>query len=191
MQSLTDKRNLTTCALLAILAAAAYRYVVLSSSANQKSINIRDHLEDQSLQQLCSELESETESTSTFRPSSQNSSPDTLLISLLFLVLPYLPASNFFLTVGFVVAERLLYIPSIGFVCLLVSGVDQLMSSSTSCDENNLNLEQNSQKSKSTNSFSWSSRLIAELTLAVLAVVFAAKTLQQNKVWNSRETLYR
>nr|XP_018672931.1 transmembrane and TPR repeat-containing protein 3 isoform X3 [Ciona intestinalis] len=36
------------------------------------------------------------------------------------ITLPFLPASNLFIPVGFVVAERILYIPSIGF-CLLVA----------------------------------------------------------------------
>ena len=35
----------------------------------------------------------------------------TLGVSLLFLVLPYLPASNIGCYVGFVMAERVLYIP--------------------------------------------------------------------------------
>jgi hypothetical protein len=34
-----------------------------------------------------------------------------LLLGALFLVLPFLPAANFVVTVGFVVAERVLYIP--------------------------------------------------------------------------------
>ena len=34
-----------------------------------------------------------------------------LLLGLCFLVVPFLPASNVFLRVGFVVAERILYIP--------------------------------------------------------------------------------
>ena len=34
-----------------------------------------------------------------------------LVFSLLFLVLPYIPASNIFFPVGFVAAERTLYIP--------------------------------------------------------------------------------
>ena len=34
-----------------------------------------------------------------------------LVVGLLFLVLPYIPASNLFFRVGFVVAERILYIP--------------------------------------------------------------------------------
>ncbi|XP_041453072.1 protein O-mannosyl-transferase TMTC3-like [Lytechinus variegatus] len=43
-----------------------------------------------------------------------------LIMSLSFLVLPFLPASNLFFPVGFVVAERVLYTPSMGY-CLLVA----------------------------------------------------------------------
>lgn len=39
---------------------------------------------------------------------------------LALLVLPFLPASNLFFPVGFVVAERVLYMPSMGW-CLLVA----------------------------------------------------------------------
>lgn len=43
-----------------------------------------------------------------------------LLQGLALLVLPFLPASNLFFPVGFVVAERVLYMPSMGW-CLLVA----------------------------------------------------------------------
>ena len=43
-----------------------------------------------------------------------------LLMSLALIAIPFLPASNIFFPVGFVVAERVLYIPSMGY-CLLVS----------------------------------------------------------------------
>ena len=36
------------------------------------------------------------------------------------MVFPFLPASNVFFSVGFVVAERVLYLPSAGFIILLV-----------------------------------------------------------------------
>lgn len=42
-----------------------------------------------------------------------------LTMGLALLVLPFLPASNLFFPVGFVVAERILYMPSMGF-CLLI-----------------------------------------------------------------------
>jgi len=45
---------------------------------------------------------------------------DALLLSLSVLVLPFIPATNLFFYVGFVVAERVLYIPSAGY-CLLIS----------------------------------------------------------------------
>ena len=41
------------------------------------------------------------------------------VLGLAFLIIPYLPASNLFFPVGFVVAERVLYLPSMG-QCFLV-----------------------------------------------------------------------
>ncbi|PSN55969.1 Transmembrane and TPR repeat-containing protein 4 [Blattella germanica] len=41
-------------------------------------------------------------------------------------VIPFLPASNLFFRVGFVVAERVLYLPSVGFCLLLVVGLCQV-----------------------------------------------------------------
>jgi len=42
------------------------------------------------------------------------------------MVFPFIPASNLFFPVGFVVAERVLYVPSMGF-CLLVAVGFQLL----------------------------------------------------------------
>ncbi|RZF38686.1 hypothetical protein LSTR_LSTR003492 [Laodelphax striatellus] len=42
-----------------------------------------------------------------------------IVMSLALLILPFLPASNLFFPVGFVVAERVLYMPSMGF-CMLI-----------------------------------------------------------------------
>ncbi|XP_018311479.1 transmembrane and TPR repeat-containing protein 1 [Mycetomoellerius zeteki] len=46
-----------------------------------------------------------------------------LVLGWMFLVLPFLPASNLFVTVGFVVAERVLYTPSVGWIILVVYGM--------------------------------------------------------------------
>ncbi|KRZ15072.1 Transmembrane and TPR repeat-containing protein 4 [Trichinella zimbabwensis] len=43
-----------------------------------------------------------------------------ILSSLMALVIPFLPASNVLVSVGFVIAERVLYIPSLGY-CLLIA----------------------------------------------------------------------
>ena len=43
-----------------------------------------------------------------------------VLLALSMIIIPFIPATNLFFPVGFVIAERLLYIPSMGF-CVLVS----------------------------------------------------------------------
>ncbi|CAG9782978.1 unnamed protein product [Diatraea saccharalis] len=43
-----------------------------------------------------------------------------LLLSVALIILPFLPAANIFYPVGFVIAERVLYIPSAGY-CLMIS----------------------------------------------------------------------
>ncbi len=53
---------------------------------------------------------------------SNSSKTDLVVLSLSVMILSFIPATNLFFYVGFVVAERVLYIPSIGF-CLL-SGVN-------------------------------------------------------------------
>ncbi|CAL8123281.1 unnamed protein product [Orchesella dallaii] len=46
----------------------------------------------------------------------------SLLLQLSFLILPFLPATNLFFYVGFVVAERVLYMPSVGFCLVMGQG---------------------------------------------------------------------
>ncbi|XP_022237987.1 transmembrane and TPR repeat-containing protein CG4050-like isoform X1 [Limulus polyphemus] len=52
--------------------------------------------------------------------SSDDGHAEVVIMGLALLVLPFLPASNLFFPVGFVVAERILYTPSMG-LCLLVA----------------------------------------------------------------------
>ncbi|XP_039110215.1 protein O-mannosyl-transferase TMTC4 isoform X3 [Hyaena hyaena] len=49
-----------------------------------------------------------------------------LTLGLGFLIIPFLPASNLFFRVGFVVAERVLYLPSAGYCMLLTFGFGAL-----------------------------------------------------------------
>ncbi|CAL4128437.1 unnamed protein product, partial [Meganyctiphanes norvegica] len=48
--------------------------------------------------------------------------------SVLVMVVSFLPASNLFFRVGFVLAERVLYIPSFGFCTLVGVGIERLLS---------------------------------------------------------------
>lgn len=49
------------------------------------------------------------------------------IMGLSLLILPFLPATNLFFPVGFVVAERVLYIPSMGFCLLVAQGFNNLI----------------------------------------------------------------
>nr|CAD7570595.1 unnamed protein product [Timema californicum] len=90
---------------------------------------------------------------------------ELVLLSLAFLTIPFLPATNLFFYVGFVVAERVLYLPSVGY-CLLVGVGCHAMSERTS-------------------------RRLVTLCLALLVVSFCVRTLLRNKDWYDEESLYR
>ncbi|XP_055536777.1 protein O-mannosyl-transferase TMTC1-like [Wyeomyia smithii] len=90
-----------------------------------------------------------------------------VVLGFLLLVLPFLPATNLVVTVGFVIAERVLYIPSMGSVILTVYGAQQ----------------------------AWE-RLpnMRKPILAFCILLFASgclKTLSRNLDWSSREALLR
>lgn len=90
-----------------------------------------------------------------------------MVLGLLFLVLPFLPASNLFFTVGFVVAERILYVPSVGMSFLVGHGLSILME-----------LFPNR-------------RRILRCCVIFLILCFSMKTWQRNRVWFSRQTLFQ
>ena len=88
-----------------------------------------------------------------------------LFVSLLFLVIPFLPASNIFFYVGFVIAERILYLPSVGY-CLL-SGLGWQMLAKK-----------------------WNKKLLYIAGVSLL-LSFSIRTIRRNKDWESEESLYR
>ncbi|KAM9845751.1 protein O-mannosyl-transferase TMTC1 [Aulostomus maculatus] len=91
-----------------------------------------------------------------------------VLVGMLFLVFPFIPASNLFFRVGFVVAERVLYMPSMGFCILVVHGLSRLGSVVGR----------------------WGTTVLS-VSVLLLLLLFSWKTVQQNQVWLSREALFR
>ncbi|XP_037278013.2 protein O-mannosyl-transferase TMTC1 [Rhipicephalus microplus] len=92
---------------------------------------------------------------------------ERILVPLLLTVLSFLPASNLFVSVGFVVAERVLYIPSIGVTLLVAEGLFRLQ---MRC-----------------------SRVLQWCTTSlcfVLVLLFAIRTWNRNGIWASREALF-
>ncbi|XP_044136427.1 protein O-mannosyl-transferase TMTC3 isoform X1 [Bufo gargarizans] len=93
-------------------------------------------------------------------------SSKTVLMGLCLMALPFIPASNLFFPVGFVVAERVLYVPSMGFCILVAHGWKKLSS-----------------KSSRLRKLSW-------IFLALVLFTHAVKTFNRNWDWESEYTLF-
>lgn len=94
-----------------------------------------------------------------------------LYFGVTFLIITHLPASNLLVTVGFVVAERTLYVPSLGFSTLFLFGYLQL--------ENQLTGSRKERLEK-----------YLKLAIGLLFAVFTVKTLLRNQDWLTREALF-
>uniref|UniRef100_T1ITR6 dolichyl-phosphate-mannose--protein mannosyltransferase n=1 Tax=Strigamia maritima TaxID=126957 RepID=T1ITR6_STRMM len=88
-----------------------------------------------------------------------------VLMSLAIIVFPFLPASNLFFPVGFVIAERTLYTPSMGFCILVAYGWNILL-----------------QKS--------SHKKMLWIGLLFLMLMHASKTLTRNLDWESEYSIF-
>ena len=91
------------------------------------------------------------------------------------MVLSFLPATNLLFYVGFVVAERVLYIPSIGLCLLLGKGMSKVLKK--------VFLQRG-------RSFTMR-KMVAICALVVLLASFASQTLRRNQDWKDEEKLYR
>ncbi|XP_047004848.1 protein O-mannosyl-transferase TMTC1-like [Schistocerca americana] len=94
--------------------------------------------------------------------------PPAVLLGVLLLTLPFLPASNLFITVGFVLAERVLYMPSLGGVLLVSYGAQLLWGR-----------------------LGHRGRPLLVAAALLLAAAFCGRALLRNRDWLSRETLAR
>ncbi|XP_054281015.1 protein O-mannosyl-transferase TMTC4-like isoform X2 [Macrosteles quadrilineatus] len=88
-----------------------------------------------------------------------------LVLALGFIVIPFLPASNVFLRVGFVIAERTLFVPSLGF-CLLVAHGMQKLSTHRSLSN------------------------VVILLLGLLIVVLSVRSSVRSREWSSEKELF-
>lgn len=82
-------------------------------------------------------------------------------------ILTFLPASNLFFLVGFVVAERVLFLPSMGFCLLITYGAWQMKVS-------------NSRVMK----------FLVYVGLSILILFHSTKTVNRNQAWTSALNLY-
>ncbi|XP_036976845.1 protein O-mannosyl-transferase TMTC2-like [Acanthopagrus latus] len=102
----------------------------------------------------------------------QTSLPPTenlVLLSLGIMSLPFIPATNLFFYVGFVIAERVLYIPSIGFCLLVATGARTLY----------VRLRTKGCKA------------LLLCLCAGLVLLNGLRTVQRNRDWSNEENLYK
>ncbi|KAK5975041.1 hypothetical protein GCK32_001397 [Trichostrongylus colubriformis] len=91
--------------------------------------------------------------------------PIKTLLALSLLILPFIPTSNLFFYVGFVAAERTLYLPSVGY-CILAGMLYHFCHSRIG------------------------SKVAVSLAFLVLAL-YAARTYERNMDWKDEESLYK
>ena len=90
-----------------------------------------------------------------------------MLFGLSMVVIPFIPASNLFMTVGFVVAERVLFLPSLGVCFVIGFGIHRLVSSPRKLV-----------------------RWFTTFGLIYILVSHSAKVVWRNPDWHSKLTLY-
>lgn len=95
---------------------------------------------------------------------------DVLIFSIVLMVLPFILATNIFFYVGFVIAERVLYIPSMGF-CLLVAYGSYIIYKQYELEKRGM---QNA----------------VAMVITILIVLNSGRTLVRNRDWSTEEKLY-
>jgi hypothetical protein len=95
-------------------------------------------------------------------------------VSVAMMVIPFIPASNLVAYVGFVVAERVLYIPSLGFCLLVGHGFVKLVE--------RFGNDKRSRKNVA---------LLLAIPLILVLITLGGRTVVRNRDWTSEESLYR
>ncbi|XP_023230734.1 transmembrane and TPR repeat-containing protein 4-like [Centruroides sculpturatus] len=86
-------------------------------------------------------------------------------MGLAFLIVPFLPASNIFFRVGFVIAERALFLPSLGICFLITIGFHQICNSSNQ----QMNI----------------------ICFSVLIATYVGRSIQRSSDWRNEELLFK
>ncbi|XP_012275148.1 transmembrane and TPR repeat-containing protein 4 isoform X2 [Orussus abietinus] len=97
--------------------------------------------------------------------SSRSNDSRYVIMGFTFLIVPFLPASNIFFRVGFVIAERTLYIPSAGYCLLFAIGLEKL-------------------------SNRWSSPKIFVSMYAMLILLFFTRSWVRSNEWKTETVLF-
>ena len=166
LTSLTDTRNILTLAF----------YSLLLCFTSKLLLKFYQQFATTGPVQLCSLWKTNLSKTWSSGSSSNTPSPSRqvgtsqieeltiISLALSLIILPILPATNIFFYVGLVVAERLLYLPSLGYSLLLALGVNKISNYRPS---------------------------LSRLCLVIMLMSAGLRTIARNRDWKNEETLFK
>ena len=182
VESVSDLRNIFTIAFYAILGYLAY-YILSFIHRSKDITDNKPYMNGNGHSSFMSSKHS-TNKTKIFQRQSSSSSHndcdissnsphsiDILILSIAIIVFPFIPATNLFFYVGFVIAERVLYIPSMGFCLLVGHGAHVLYR-------------------RYQNDAPWRQKVIV-MTIVLLLMLNGLKTVSRNRDWSTEENLYK
>ena len=174
IDSICDTRNFVTLATISVIISFIYKIL--------KDINI--HKNDLYLQNI-----NEDQNKTGPLKIVTNMQPATI-VGLAIIILPFIPAMNIFFYVGFVVAERVLYIPSMGYCIVVGSGLSQLWNNliCNPCTPNKSTWEKQKVKSECTYKVI---RCALVIVTCITFLTLGLRTLYRNGDWMNEEKLYR
>ncbi|XP_059617887.1 protein O-mannosyl-transferase TMTC2 [Phlebotomus argentipes] len=112
-----------------------------------------------------------------------------VLMAVALLVLPFLPATNLFFYVGFVVAERILYLPSVGACLLAGLAAGHILDAAAPSSAPTTVPRKRSAASRIREQ--QRQRITVTVFILVVLSVFCFRTVIRNFDWRNEESLYR
>lgn len=164
VESLTDPRNISTLGTYAVLIGLGWLGLGGGQHASSSSSGSSMKKKKSSSSSSSSSSPSRNHNSSSSPPPPE---PVIILVILSLIVFPFLPASNLFFPVGFVVAERILYLPSMGFCLLVAFGFHKMRTH-----------------------LSGKLQLFWSLCLPLLLTIHATKTLVRNSEWRDELSIF-
>lgn len=110
------------------------------------------------------------------------------LLSVTILILPFMPASNIFFYVGFVIGERILYLPSVGFCLLIGLGLERILNIKSRFQE----LKGNNRTTQGIRQFlHHHMKTIIFSIFTTILISMSIRTVKRNLDWRNEESLYQ
>ncbi|KAF7232552.1 hypothetical protein EG68_11465 [Paragonimus skrjabini miyazakii] len=123
-------------------------------------------------------------------PKTETEHSKTLVIALSLMVFPFLPASNLFFPVGFVIAERVLYTPSLGFSLLFGLGYQTLRGYSATAVYRLETKETTTVEGRRPFRTNSKQKALADTIAFFILITFVVKTVHRNFDWTDEYSLF-